>query len=200
MPADTQPAARRPGRPRSARSDRAILDAARGLLAAGPVSALTMEAVADRAGVAKTTLYRRWRSKEALALAVLAEMAAEQVPVPDLGDTRAELVHAVRDTAETMTRTIAGRTIRGLLPALGDDPELAEQFRTTLVGLRRREMARVAERGVARGDLRPGPQLALLGELLAGPLFWRLLMTGDPLDGDFAEGLVDAVLGGLAAG
>ena len=199
MPADTQPAARRPGRPRSARSDRAILDAARDLLAAGPVSALTMEAVAERAGVAKTTLYRRWRSKEALALAVLGEMAAEQVPVPDLGNTRAELVHAVRDTAETMTGTIAGRTIRGLVPALADDPELAEQFRATLVALRRREMARVAERGVERGDLRPGPRLALLGELLAGPLFWRLLMTGDPLDGHFAEELVDAVLHGLAA-
>lgn len=163
------------------------------------MTALTMEAVAARAGVAKTTLYRRWRSKESLALAVLGEMAAEQVPVPDLGDTRAELVHAVCDTAQTMTGTIAGRTIRGLVAALGDDPELAGEFRTTLVALRRREMARVVERGLARGQLRPGPHLSLIGELLVGPLFWRLLMTGDPLDDAFAEQLVDTVLAGLGA-
>lgn len=197
MDEETVTVARGPGRPRSAASDRAILDAARRLLEAGPLTALTMEAVASEANVAKTTLYRRWRSKESLALAVLGEMARDQVPVPDLGDTRAELVHALTDTARTMTDTIAGRTVRGLVAALGDDTELAQEFRDTLVGLRRREMARVVERGVARGDLRRGPQLGLVGELLVGPLFWRLLMTGDPLDERFAEDLVDAVLAGL---
>ena len=191
--------ARQPGRPRSARSDRAILDAARRLLEAGSLAKLTMEAVALEAGVAKTTLYRRWRTKESLALSVLGEMAREQVPVPDLGDTRAELVHALVDTARTMTGTIAGRTIRGLVAALGDDPDLAEEFRGTLVALRRREMARVVDRGLARGDLRPGPHLALVGELLVGPLFWRLLMTGDPLDEAFASALVDSVLEGLGS-
>lgn len=193
------PTARARGRPRSARTDRAILDAARRLLEAGPVSALTMEAVAAEANVAKTTLYRRYRSKESLALAVLAEMARQQVPVPDLGDTRSELVHAVHDTARTMTTTIAGRTIRGLVAALGDDPQLADEYRETLVALRRREMARVVQRGIARGDLPDSPRLALIGELLVGPLFWRLLMTGDPLDEQFAADLVDAVLGGLGA-
>jgi len=195
---DGTPHKKPPGRPRSASSDRAILDAARRLLAAGSLSGLTMEAVASEAKVAKTTLYRRWRSKESLALSVLGEMAADQIPVPDLGDTRAELVHAVLDTARTMTGTIAGKTIRGLIPALADDEQLAAEFRNTLVALRRREMARVVERGLARGDLRAGPQLALIGELLIGPLFWRLLMTGDPLDEDFAETLVDGVLLGLA--
>ena len=190
---------RPPGRPRSSRSDRAILDAARRLLEAGSLATLTMEAVAAEAKVAKTTLYRRWRSKELLALAVLGEMARDQVPVPDLGDTRAELVHAVLDTARTMTATIAGRTIRGLIPALAEDVELADEFRRTLVALRRREMARVVERGLVRGDLRPGPHLALVGELLVGPLFWRLLMTGDPLDERFADTLVESVLAGLGA-
>lgn len=190
---------RPPGRPRSTRSDRAILDAAHGLLDEGSLATLTMEQVAARAGVAKTTLYRRWRSKETLALAVLGEMAREQVPVPDLGDTRRELVHAVRDTAETMVGTIAGRTIRGLVPALGEDPAFAEEFRSTLVALRRREMAGVVERGLARGDLRGDAPLDLVGELLIGPMFWRLLMTGEPLDGDFPERLVDGVLAGLEA-
>ena len=187
------------GRPRSAQSDRAILDAARRLLEAGPLSALTMEAVAAEAGVAKTTLYRRWRSKESLALAVLGDMAGRQVPVPDLGSTRDELVHALLDTSRTMTRTIAGRTIRGLVPALADDEELATEFRQTLVALRRQEMARVAERGVARGDLRAGAHLDLISDLVVGPLFWRLLMTGEPLDESFATRLVETALDGLAA-
>ena len=119
--------------------------------------------------------------------------------MPDLGDTRAELVHALRDTARTMTTTIAGRTIRGLVPALGEDPAFAEAFRSTLVGRRRREMAKVVERGLARGDLRPDAPLDLIGELLVGPLFWRLLLTGEPLEDPFADRLVDGVLDGLAA-
>lgn len=188
---------RAPGRPRDPRSDAAILDAARALLEERSLATLTMEAVAARAGVAKTTLYRRYRSREELALAVLAQMAGDQVPVPDLGDTRAELVHAVADTARTMTDTVAGRTIRSLVAALGDDDELAHAFRERLVRLRREELRRVVERGVERGDLRDGPQLALVSELIVGPLFWRLLMTGDALDDAFAAELVDAVLAGL---
>lgn len=188
---------RPPGRPRSAASDRAILDAARELLDTESLGTLTMERVAAHARVAKTTLYRRWRSKESLALAVLGEMARDQVPVPDLGNTRLELVHAVRDTAETMVGTLAGRTIRGLVPMLGEEPALAEEFRATLVELRRREMAAVVERGLRRGDLREDAPLELVGELLIGPLFWRLLMTGEPLGEDFPERLVDGVLAGL---
>jgi AcrR family transcriptional regulator len=152
-----------------------------------------------RANVAKTTLYRRWPSKERLALAVLGETARDQVPIPDLGDTRAELVHALSDTAATMQHTIAGRTIRGLVPALGDDPALAAEFHATLVTLCRRELARVVERGLARGDFDSDAPLDLLAELLIGPLFWRLLLTGDPLDDRFAERLVDGVLAGLGA-
>lgn len=187
------------GRPRSVASDRAILDAARALLREGPLSSLTMEKVAARAGVAKTTLYRRWATKEQLALAVLGEMARRQIPVPDTGNTRAELIYAVVDTAQTMQRTIAGRTIRGLVPGLADDPQLARDFVSTLVDLRRREMTRIAERGVARGDLDPATPLELLSDLLIAPLFWRLLLTGETLDEAVAQRLVDAALHGLAA-
>lgn len=89
-------------------------------------------------------------------------------------------------SAAGATGTIADRTIRGLVATLRDDPQLAADFRATLVARRRQEMAKVVERGPARGDLRPGPHLAPVGELHVGPLFWRLLMTGDPLDEPFA--------------
>lgn len=98
-----------------------------------------------------------------------------------------------------MQRTIAGRTIRGLVPGLADDPQLAEDFVSTLVDLRRREMTRVAQRGVTRGDLDPATPLELISELLIAPLFWRLLLTGESLDEPVAQRLVDAALHGLAA-
>src|SRR5271169_362407 len=84
-----------PPAPRGARSDKAILDATRELLAEGGVRKLTVEGVAARSGVAKTTIYRRWRGKHELALAVLIDMVEQVVATPDLGDTRAELVSFV---------------------------------------------------------------------------------------------------------
>lgn len=103
---DGQPleAARQGGRPRSERSEQAILHATRDLLAEIGVRGLTVEAVAARAGVAKTTVYRRWRSKEDLALSVLIDMAQRMMPVPDLGDTRRELVALVRPPSRCSAR------------------------------------------------------------------------------------------------
>src|SRR5919198_2586896 len=77
---------------RSSRTEEAILDASRELLAEGGVEKLTVERVAARSGVAKTTIYRRWRSKDELALAVLLDMVEQIVEVPDLGDIRRELI------------------------------------------------------------------------------------------------------------
>ena len=98
------------GRSRAARTEKAILDATRELLAEGGVHQLTVEGVAARSGVAKTTIYRRWRSRDELALAVLLDMVAEVTAVPDLGDTRAELESfvngAVRILGKTLTKTV----------------------------------------------------------------------------------------------
>src|SRR5206468_6846 len=80
------------------RTNEAILAATRELLAECNVHQLTVEKVAARSGVAKTTIYRRWRSKDELALAVLLDMVEQIVEVPDLGDIRAELI-ALLDTA-----------------------------------------------------------------------------------------------------
>src|SRR5206468_349612 len=82
---------------RAARTEKAILDATRELLAEGGVHQLTVEGVAARSGVAKTTIYRRWRSKDELALAVLLDMVARVVEVPDVGDVRQELITFVDD-------------------------------------------------------------------------------------------------------
>ena len=188
----------RRGRPRSGRADRAILDAARELLIEEGVAGLRLEHVATRAGVGKATIYRRWASKEALAQALLAELAAPHIAVADSDDTREELLAAVLNPMRAVTETDFGPVIRALLSQIAINPRLGDPFRATVVQARRAEVARLITRGVERGDLRRGADPELATELLVGPVYFRL-MFGGTLDRAFAERIVDSVLRGYAA-
>ena len=176
----------------------AIIDATRELLAEGGVHGLTVEGVAIRAGVAKTTIYRRWRSKDELALAVLIDMVEQIVSVPDVGDTRAELVAFVDGAVRILGSTLMGRVMQGLVSDLAADPELARAFRSRVVAARVAEVRRLVERGIERGELRPDADLELVHELLFGPVYYRLLLSGAPLEPGLAERVVDAVLPAFA--
>jgi AcrR family transcriptional regulator len=184
---------------RSARSDKAILDATRELLAEGGVRDLTVEGVAARAGVAKTTIYRRWRGKHELALAVLIDMVEQVVATPDLGDTRAELVSFVDAAVTILGSTIMGRVMQGLVSDLASDPELAKAFQDKVVAMRIAEADRLLARGIERGDLRADTDVELAHELLFGPVYYRLLLSGAPLDKGLAGRVVDAVMAAFAA-
>ena len=132
-------------------SERAILDAAAELLDEGGVPGLTIEGVAAQSGVAKTTIYRRWRDRDELALAVLVE-ATEHVHAPaDVGDTRKELLAFVRSATKII---VDNGIIQGLASRIATDPQLASVYRERVVELRRSEVATMLERGIARGDLR----------------------------------------------
>ena len=176
----------------------ALLDATRELLAEGGVHRLTVEGVATRAGVAKTTIYRRWRSKDELALAVLIDMVEQIVSVPDVGDTRAELVAFVDGAVRILGSTLMGRVMQGLVSDLAADPALAQAFRGRVVAARVAEVRRLVERGIERGELRPDADLELVHELLFGPVYYRLLLSGAPLEPGLAERVVDAVLPAFA--
>jgi AcrR family transcriptional regulator len=178
---------------RSARTETAILDATRELLAEGGVRELTVERVAARSGVAKTTIYRRWRGKHELALAVLLDMVKMVVATPDLGDTRKELVSFVNAAVKILGSTLMGRVIQGLVSDLAADPDLARAFRAQVVALRVAEMRRLVERGIERGDLRPDTEVELTHELLFGPVYYRLLLSGGKLDKRLAERIVGGV-------
>jgi AcrR family transcriptional regulator len=184
----------RGGRPRTPRTEQAILEAARELLAEGGVRDLTIEGVAARAGVAKTTIYRRWRSKHELALAVLIAIGDDMPAAPELGDTRAELVALVEAAIATFGSTLMGRVLQGIVSDLAADRALAEAFRARTVAVRQAEGRRVVERGIARGELRPGTDPELVYELLFGPVYYRLLLSGRPLDPGLPGRVVDAVM------
>ena len=180
--------------PRAARSEQAILDATRELLAEGGVDRLTVEGVAHRAGVAKTTIYRHYRGKRELALAVLIDMVEQVVSTPDTGDTRTELVDFVDAAVRILGSTLMGRVMQGLVSDLAADPVLAKAFQERVVALRIAEADRLLARGIERGDLRPDTDVELAHELLFGPVYYRLLLSGAPLDEGLAGRVVDAVM------
>ena len=197
----TEPAtapARKPDR-RAERSRQAILDATLQLLAEGDVGSLTVEAVAARSGVAKTTIYRRWRDKWELALdaVMIDELPRFDEPV-DVGDTRAELLTFVNSVVTMLTATPYGPAMQGLVSQIATDPELARVYREQVVQPRLTQLAPVIARGIARGDLRPGTDVRLIHELLVGPIFYRLLLSGAALDTDLGPRLVGPILAGFA--
>ena len=189
---DTKPTPNR----RSERSKQKILDATRELLAEeGGVRALTIEAVAARAGVGKTTIYRRWRDKWELALdAVMIDMLPRFANPADAGDTRKELITFVDSVTKLWASPPDGPAMQGLTSQIATKPELARVYRERVVEPRREQLRPVIERGIARGDLRPDADVRLVHELLVGPILYRLLLSGPPLDRKLTTSLADAVL------
>jgi AcrR family transcriptional regulator len=184
------------GRPRSDTTHRKILLATRDLLMERSFADLRIERVAARAGVSKAAIYRRWPSKEALAQELLAELAGPHIVVPDTGDTRQELLACVLNPMRAVTDTPFGPVIRSLLSQIATNPTLGDPFRATVVQARRDEIARVLERGKARGDLRGDADPGVATELLVGPVYFRVMFGGE-LTPAFAERVVDAVLRGF---
>ncbi|MET1082774.1 MAG: TetR/AcrR family transcriptional regulator, partial [Burkholderiales bacterium] len=132
-----------------------LLDTTRTLLTEVGFSGLTVEGVAARAGIAKTTIYRRYRSKTDLALAVLLDMVDDVSTQPYRADTSTELVTLVDRTVNLLTTSLLGKVMQGLVSEVAADPELAQVYRDRVVCLRGTDVAALVERGTERGELRP---------------------------------------------
>ena len=184
-------------RPRSQSTHQKILDATRALLTERPYSELRVEHIATRAGVGKAAIYRRWATKEALCEDLLAELARPNLAIEDSGDTRQDLIAAVRNPIRALTETPFGPVITSLLSQIASNPALGDPFRATVVQARREETAAVIRRGIARGDLRADADKGMATELLVGPVYFRLLFGGELSDA-FATTVVDAFLEGYA--
>ena len=188
---------RGPGRPRDARADHAILDATLDLAGSVGLAGITMDAVAAHAGVSKATIYRRWSSKEALVLD--AWMACFQdESVPDTGSLRGDLLALSSRVSSSVSSGSLAKVLPQMVAAARVNTELAEVYRTYVTQRRRRAVA-VLERAIERGELRPGTDLELLQDLVNGPLFYRALVTGQPVDDLLVEQVVDVVLAGVGA-
>jgi AcrR family transcriptional regulator len=188
------------GRRRSERSHKAIITATQDLLVERGYRKLTIEAVAARAGVGKQTIYRWWPSRAALVLeAYVAGSDAVSLPPPDSGSTREDVRALIGWLAAVLAQPTGGRVVAGLVGDLQHDADLAEGFQRDVVPARRQAMLAALERGRERGEIGPDADLNLAVDTLHGAVFYRLLLSGEPLDAEFAERVADQVLDGLAA-
>jgi AcrR family transcriptional regulator len=184
---------RRPGRPRDPGYDKVILDATFEILLDKGYAGLTIDGVAARSGVGRPTIYRRWQSKPALVIAALTQSPNLSL-APDTGSLRDDLLAFQRDQVKLMDRPASRRITAGLVADLVADPELAETYLGDYVGLRQTSVREALQRGIERGELRADADLALIYDLLIGPLFMRSVVRGELLGPDMAEQTVDLVL------
>jgi AcrR family transcriptional regulator len=190
-------AARPRGRPRDPAIDRAILDATRRLLLEVGYAALTIEAVAARAGVTKPTVYRRWPVKGALVWeAVFAKTKAG--PMPDTGDVGADLRVIVGWGVDEFTAAEARAALPGLLAELGSNRELRGLVRERLIAPEYARVRSVLERAKDRGQLRADVDLELLIDGLVGTVFARATALDHPVDEGLVDSLVELVLAGAS--
>ncbi|WP_405139333.1 TetR/AcrR family transcriptional regulator [Sphaerisporangium sp. NBC_01403] len=192
-------AVRTPGRPRSEKAEKAIIDAAIDMIAEGTgVAELSIEAIAARAGVGKTTIYRRWSNKEELVVDALATLKA---PLPEL-DAESVRENVVRYLAVMQHETNHRRTRCIMNIALSESerfPHLAERFREIAIKPRREALRGVIQRGVESGELRADVDVEVAMAAMTGAMlfFTKWRDSDEELPADLAERIADQVLGGL---
>lgn len=191
--AAARPATRRTGG-RSARVRRAVVEATLEVLAARDVDGLSVTEVARRAGVHPTTIYRRWGDPVNLALDAVLSRTDAEVPTPDTGTLRGDLIALLHGIADFLGTPLGEVLVR--LAQRPDRPDL-EAARGRFWVERFEVGAALLQRAEARGEVRPGLDPVLALEALIGPMVLRRLLTREPLDATFISQSVDLLLGGI---
>jgi AcrR family transcriptional regulator len=187
------------GRPREARADRAIRAAALELMAEHGVRALRVDDVARRAGVGKATIYRRYRSKDQLVTDAVGALVDERIEIPDSGSARHDLLMLMREAVELYGGgTLPAKLMPSVVDEISRNRELAAIARDRFLTRRRAALGVVFERGIERGELRADIDVDFALDVLAGPLFYRLLITGGPIDDALAQAVVELIVRGFA--
>jgi len=159
-------------------------------------SRLTMERVAAKSGVAKTTIYRRWPTKAALCMQLYLEVAGRELHDPDTGDIANDLRHICNMVVRLQTRTVAGPAFIGLIAEALSNPKSSASFLAEFAERRRELTRRVLNRAIHRGEIRAETDVDLVIDALGGATTFRLLQRHAPLSRKFADALVTLVLSG----
>jgi AcrR family transcriptional regulator len=187
----------RRGRPRSEKARRAILDAAAELLLLRGPDAVSMDAVAERAGVSKATIYRWWPSKEMLALDALLDWAAASAPTRDTGSLRGDVLALLRPWVREVRRRPFGSVIAAFVSEAQADPTFAEAYRTHFVEPRRDAMRAVFARAAERGEVPADLDVEVALDLIYGAIYHRLLHGHAELSDRFVRDVVELALHGI---
>ncbi|SEF89240.1 DNA-binding transcriptional regulator, AcrR family [Nonomuraea solani] len=179
---------------RSEEARQAVLEAADDLVAEKGFTKVTMEGIAARAGVSKQTVYRWWGTKtEVLMDAFLQDMAKDLAP-PDHGDLALDLRAYLGRLAHILSATDTGVVVRALIAQAQHDPAFAVEFRARYLDEQRRRDRLPLERAALRDELPAGLDLAAETDRLVGPLYYRVLVTGEPVGVEYTDRLVDDFL------
>ncbi len=184
------------GRPRNEEARVRILESALALVEDVGFANVTTDAIADRAGASKATIYRWWPNKAAVLIEALREQVALEDPFPDTGNLSRD-IHAQLQNFVKLLTSRRGRIFKGFLAAAQSDPEVAEAFRTLWIQPRRAEAMRALERHQRQGTLPKLLNKASALDLLYGPFYFRLLAGHAPLTPEFATQVADLALQGL---
>lgn len=182
--------------PRSLKAQDSVLCATTELLAEGGLAAATVDAIAARSGVSKATIYKHWRSRTAIAAEAFGREMAAAIALPDTGSARGDLTEQVRRVSRFYSGE-HGRVFAQLLAASVTDPQASPYIRRYFLDARRAAIAELWQRGVDRGEVKPGITAGTATDVLFGPLIFRLLTGHAPLTDEEAARIAVATLDGL---
>lgn len=184
-------------RPRSEEARRKALDAAAELMIEGGVARVTIEEVAARSGVAKTTIYRHWPERSGLILDTV-RTAFRHVEAPDTGSLREDLVAFFGGMVRADLSGKVGRMVPCLIDAASRDPEM--QRLLMRLGIEREEpVMAIVERAQARGELPADLDRRVVVGTIVGPIVFRKVVQRQPVDADYIAGCIAVAVNGLGA-
>lgn len=157
---------------------------------------VTAEAIAERAGASKATVYRWWPNKAAVVIEAFRDATAPQLPLRNTGSLREDLTRQMRNFARVLSGP-GGRMLRSFIVAARSDPAVSEVFRSIWSDPRRDEAKRMLRQKQASGQLRQDADLDLVLDSLYGPLYYRFLVKNSPPSQKYAEALAGLVIEGL---
>lgn len=163
-----------PGRPRSTQSHQAMLQAALELLAEVGFAAMSMDAIAARAGVGKTTIYRRYVSKEEL-VADAIESIREEIAIPDTGNLESDIDTLIQNAAQITLSPVGRQTVATIVSSASSNPQFARIYWKKYLQPRRKAFAIVLERAKARNEIQADLDSDLIFDTISGIMLYALI-------------------------
>src|SRR3954467_89350 len=161
---------------------------------------LSIEAVARRAGVGKTAIYRRWGNKLEMVLEIVSDVAGRSVPLPDTGSFAGDLQLIMMIVSRALQHRIASQIIPDLMAEAARNPQIAETLQTALRTHQHAVRDKLVGQAVARGELPDGTDPEIAVDMILGPLYWRLAVSRTSISDSYLAKLTAAVLAALRSG
>lgn len=184
------------GRPRSEKTKSDILKASYDLLIESSFAEVTIEKIAERANVSKATIYKWWANKAAVVMDGFLNATKLELPVPNTGSVVKDMLLQVENFVKFLTSR-KGNVIAEIIAEGQSDAKLAEIYRKAYFSPRRDISKQILEQGISRGELRKDLDIEASIDLIWGPIFYRLLITGAAIDNNFIKNIIDYAFEGV---